>query len=253
MPNWRNKIEYDFTKNFSPEEWAWEYLKRNRQYILDYEHTAYLLSKRKNTYNNTSVQSLKDPEFFKFTPPLYKRETFDQWISRCERQSIFPGYQYYPDIYVRKWKLIGKMRSPAHEHPPKFKPYDSYCDLIRFDSIHEYYSSDNKFDESSVVISFDLKYSIDEQLSKTRQLLKNQQAERNIHPIGEKPQKAKNPIYLRVLDAYSENAKPSEIASIIFPHIPNNIINNYGRTNRLKDTYKQAIFWTHNYYVLLKK
>ena len=40
MPDWRNSKDYEYTKDLTPSEWAWEFLRRNPEFLDDCEALA---------------------------------------------------------------------------------------------------------------------------------------------------------------------------------------------------------------------
>jgi hypothetical protein len=73
--------------------------------------------------------------------------------------------------------------------------------------------------DDEIVVWFDLNRSIDQQLANAKSLMKKLATERKPEPFRFQPRTYQR--YLRLLDARAVGAKNSEIASILYPHLPN--------------------------------
>jgi len=207
--DWKNEKDYSYTKNHTPELWAWEFLRRNPEYRRDWEKALSKWEKNKSHEANSRNKTLNQNCYTKKERP--RKLPFE---NARYRWGLLEPEIIDPDIDI-----------DIHTHLSEF-------DLpIFYESGHLF--NDNEFtilqatgiEKGQVVILFDLQKPIHQQYKKVKQeLLERQKEFLRGKKIIEPKNRGKQYLwkkYLRILDAYTVKAKKKEIAQIIFPHVKN--------------------------------
>ena len=203
-PNWRNDIEYDFTENLSLNDWAWQFLRRNPTYKVDWEKT---LSK----FENHIPISTHDEVFYVF-PDGRKKYGFSQNV-------IIDPSTDYPSFYGDQLFFS-----------------QSYDPIKTNDLLH-----DLKIDKNQRVLVVDYTKSISSQLNHYKRELINEQEELiKTDDITIKIPKNDWKKYLRILDAYEDNnIEHRRIANVFYPRISNDSPD-YHASSMVRDDYKAS-------------
>lgn len=261
MPNWRLGSDYDFTNNLSSSGWAWEYLRRNFDYRRDIEALEVLVRDLSESYANVlqyPPRQITDVRAFHFDPPLLTGESIEEWRSRCIREMRQPSQLPVWHWIARRWRIKSILWSPHNNEPPEFIVYRNYPWLIKdYENIgNYYYGPDDGYELSGnyAVLVFDLSQSILRQIQEAKSLLHSFRAEKNIRTGRSYTNRAKNPTYLRVLDAHAEGISEDVIGqSNMYMHLSDSAADNYNRRRRIRDNLEQALNLTRNYHDLLKE
>ena len=222
MPDWKDEVDYAFTKDLTPEGWAWEFLRRNETYKSDFETVSKILSDATDIYGSNRAKWPREKPAFKFTPPREEGETVKAWRARCamgqgEPPRIVPVDQWYG----RKWGLRDRIVDPcsAPEAGVKFAPPPEYARLTeKVDDLEGYVEEVETddggglpvFTERIGVVIFDLRYPLPKQVRLARGRLKRRQRELvaagKVHVEATKTHQSKWTQYLRTLDGKSAGA-----------------------------------------------
>lgn len=183
--DWKNETDYDYTKDHTPELWAWEFLRRNPDYRNDWE--------------------------IALSSSCYKESDHPETLS-------FKGGR-------SKWGLLfdhiidPNVEKPSVDYPYcLFYTYGYYYDKEDLNSLPD-------LKKTEVLALIDLAKPIPQQLDHFKALLEEDQnysiaySDLHIPTVKNKPIYWKD--YIRLLDAIETNARITEIASIIFPHKSN--------------------------------
>lgn len=223
LPDWNDPNQYP-PSTANPQQFAWEFLRRNRHYQWAYtwmsEVVDYEVSEGDVKYTATSwvgkkfhLVSVVDPalDSSRVVPAFDTKRT--SWTTIALLQNLYRNFDLPPD--------------PDDQH--------------------------------KVLLSFDLTQPIKPQLSEAnRTLLEQQRARGRLHGHLQNPgtKQPSNRIsdhsllinYLRVLDAVACNVPVSELAEKLLPHIPNTYANEYGSSDRIKQWLIAATrFRDHDY------
>jgi len=257
--DWRNPKDYEFTKLLTSEGWAWEFLRRNPEYIKEWEKA---LEKQKIDNENHKNELL--PKIIKLletgegsvdlTAGFGKKINADNMSSRNRQFLIIfarellkeniPSEIWWEGTRVKWGFNINELINPEIDNPrqelsrPIFRTFGYY-----YSREHLNHLPDLKEDEVVIVINLSKRLKPQTEYF-TKLLIEEQNELKDSGKIN--LQSGKNPldsweIYLRILDAKKENAQNKEIAQIIFPQYPNTLEYDYEGSRRVKDNYKAAM------------
>ena len=203
-PDWKNEQKYPNPRNTSPEEWAWEFVRRNHEYQKDYESLVAGLPPLKTQKDNWS-----------------KYEPVNKEIRKHFSQKFGVSYARSPS--KRFSKNLKFERQPVIITKPRIKKYE--------------------INYGEVLVSFDLLKPINPQLKKIKiELEKQKDIFHEIYKEPENKKRAqteKYQTYLRVLDAKYAKVKNSEIAKILYPD-EENLYPDYASKDKVKKDYLAA-------------
>lgn len=197
--DWKNEKDYDYTKDHTPELWAWEFLRRNPEYRKDWEKTLALWENAIDDKPNLWAQ------------------LFNVDCSKENYQTRTLPFKGARD----KWGLfLPEIINPSIDKPLVEWPFSF------FHTYGYYYGKDDldnfpDLKSTEVLAVFDMAKPIQQQLEYFKELLEEDQnyllayTELNIPEVKNKPGYRKD--YIRILDALEVNAETKEIASVIFP------------------------------------
>jgi len=265
MPDLKKESDYPFDDNTLPEEWAWEFIRRNEKYKKDFKYAHKLIKPIKKKRQLEYLWSPADfPEKYPnvFIPKKRKNETVKQWQSKCVEKGKEP--QIYPiNRWLGKGWGLSDMYDPAlnYSEGVKFVP-ERYWKSPR---ILEFWEEVQDIpvmevvggkimlacDDKAIVI-IDLQKPINSQLNKLKSVLNERVKElkerKLIKRLFSRNHRVHWKNYLRVFDAKSEKVPSSEIAKQIFCELTNvggkskgsGSQPQYHGSARVKDTYNQA-------------
>ena len=208
-PDWKCIEDYDYIDQEDPVVWAWEFLRRNRNYRDDYEALK--------------SGALKEPFY---DPPKKENETKKEWQHRCIQSDVEPRI-FPPAIYLpRKWGLKHRMRNPALnalelkakdtsvEFEAEFRPiilktWDQVEELPVYDSeLGDVLISDDK-----LVAVLDLTLPIPPQIKELKKVAEKSK----VKATGTMKPKATAFLQgIRALDGLDAEASPHEIGKVLF-------------------------------------
>ena len=194
--DWKNGKSYEFGNDFPPSGWAWEFLRRNKDYQNDWRDLKIKLGSLAEKYPN--LQAKEWEEVFN-NHSLFSALTISaaKWgLARFAN----PDDPYHP-VTVEWLQAGGRILCPGRESSVWGDPYYE-------------------------VVAFDLSAPLAEQLKMAETHLERVKEkridERQIEvmpPVRAQPERW--PGYLRALDAEASGVATPEIASVLLPHIKN--------------------------------
>ena len=204
LPDWEKDLEYPKQTEQSRLEWAWQFLRRNPKYqqlwtqlIQPHYQAAHLKASmdradRDGPYRIVSVRRRQ----FRLEEMDYQLEPFQQF-----------GISTIPP-------------DPA-EPKPKLRFSAEFIRYTRTPSMRSnfVYNLPIVLTGDEVVVWFNLNRSIDQQLAKVKNLIRDLATGRQLEPFRFQPKTYQR--YLRLLDARAVGAKNSKIARTLFPHLLN--------------------------------
>lgn len=257
--DWRNAQDYEFTNQLTRDGWAWEFLRRNPEYVKEWDNALVKYQIDHGKYRDDLLPKitalLENGEGSVNLIPGYSKEVnADNLLDKERRFLLYYANQLLKkevpsDISYKgarsKWGFcLDHLINPETDNP-KTDP-----DIPLFKSFRYIYSRNNinrlpDLKEEEVVIVFDLSKRISPQLDYFKALLKEEQDD--LKDSGKiKIRSGTNPLdtwtnHLRILDAKKENAANKEIAKIIFPKHENTVGFDYAGNTKVKDSYNAAL------------
>lgn len=248
FPDWQDDSAYPSNfEEWSVSQWAWEFLRRNKEYQADYAHyasiPAWLDGGTTGKLSGCPFASWESMEFRYCDPPSLPGETGAEYEARMESDEI--AYEHMPleEYLMEKWGLIHLIDpfATVDDALDLFQPYGEHFNLppwvVSIPSEYDRkllgercpYPQDD--DVCQITLRFDLRYSIDQQIEETKQLLIAMKEEIQPELIRKSgPQKPKLPVFLRTFDAITAGATHREIAEKLFPHLDNALTRDPGIT-----------------------
>ena len=237
-PGWKNDADYAYTEQLDANGWAFEFLRRDPDYRMDFEKvysTKEQLKAQHGPYKDNESAWRQDKRAWIYEPPIKKGETRKHWMLRSSAVGLEPKRNWFLDWYRAKWGLVTRFPDPSYpaDPTPEFNALDEFPLFPKYAEVGEFFEGDeadgNQMSRTAVVV-FDLWRPLKEQIkAATVQLIaraKEQMAEEKVaHGTAAKPQlkghKTGNALikfrqYLRTLDGVAAGAKPKEIAVVIF-------------------------------------
>lgn len=262
MPDWGIASDYEFTDDLTNEGWAWEYLRRN----TDYQNDIYALEQLINEINieldcnvldsgERTLDTIK--RAWHFETPIYRNETIADWKTRCIRNYLEPKRTVIWKWVAEKWGMKNFVYSSDYDEPPEFLPYSPHPKLLRHsDQLINYYhgpDEGNQLINNFAVIAFDLSQPLLQQTKEAESIIKKYQKELDITLGRNYINRAKNPAYLYLLDAFSAEIGIDEIGSSpMYNFRIDDASTDYNRRRRIRANHKSAIKLTKTYQEFLK-
>lgn len=229
--DWRKSADYRDLIKFMPDRWAWEFLRRNPEYIQEWEKELPLELER-------IKEMLSDPEN-KDKPELegYRKNT-------PESTHFSIGEMLSGKVY-KKWG-IHKLVNPEQDcpFPNPFNQRRSFAlgNIKGGDIGYGKYIEDNLL-KPYVPIVYNIMRPLKPQFVNAQKTLLEMQRERvqkgRIVIRNAKKHEGHWVDYLRILDAKAENVSNNEIADTLFPDIPNEYPD-YQRNDKMRKSLKRA-------------
>ncbi len=230
-PNWRNADEYPRVDNTSPCIWAWEFLRRNPDYIEDW------------TTFKASIGEYADRY-----PNLAKEEMAKFLIDRRYQHVVETGSALTGDYrktttslmnwHGRKWGLM-QIADPDAPYDQRTHRWIDAAGLLTFP--HEGFDFD---DPRYMAVAIDLTLPLEDQLDQVRSHYKIHRDARTrtgqIEPVEKKRERfTLYRKYLRVLDGFVAGADRAELAATLLPHADNATDTGSGASKNI-DNYRTA-------------
>ena len=238
--NWKELKDYEFTKTLNSKKWAWEFLRRNPEYIKEWEKELPLELER------TKIL-LSDPET-KDWPELdgYRKNTPES------SHFIIPGQSL--DKYFKKWGILNLV-NPAQDNPfpNPFNQFPSYqYGNVRGGNIgYSRYLNDSFPDGPYISIVYDISHPLKPQIANAQKILLKIQKDKvkEGKTLIDRPKKHKDNWieYLRILDAKAKNVSNEEIARVMFPNLSNEYPS-YAGNEKVRKSFKRAEYLTRKGY-----
>jgi len=244
--DWREKGDYAYTDDLNNHGWAWEFLRRNQNYVSAYKEYCNVLLKHKKDNNSQPLRY--------FTPERKKGETGQQWMKRCMATEESDPRTYDPDEWHgRKWHLK-KIISPQDYYSTEVQFVFPWPQIVPPDSFNDFYHTPDEAYApiqpvtGKALLAFDLSLPINHQLKLAKNILREAVRSEPIPPLKTKEHTYLWVNYLRILDAIATTPKStySEIADTLFK-------NDQGADpkGKAKDTYIQAVEQSERYLNIL--
>jgi hypothetical protein len=209
--DWKNNREYDSYKNLKNSEYAWEFLRRNPQYMTQYSKLHAELKAKK------IAEDYAHPQHRELVSAFAKRWDLNQLYSPGTSSAFIREIKERPSEKGRSYAMWKKEKDAR-----RITQVDDFNALTRR---HTY--AKNKDGKRSrlpnpyVIIAFDTRKVITPMLNEVKKILaKKQEAiiDKGLELFPKKnPAKQNFPKYLQILDALIVNAKKSEIIKAIYP------------------------------------
>jgi hypothetical protein len=248
LPNWRNKSEYPDPKQMNNLRWAWEFLRRNREYQQDYERLR-VYTGGGPCFNGFRDEDSLRPlnEYAICNPPALENETKDEYIKRmantpwrmtplcaalAEKYGLnFPVLSDPSENAPNNWFYFAKQTIPQITHA-YYEDWLKHVPAVKPSRISE------------VVVTFDLERPLLPQIEsiKADLVLKQQSMTEDglLQPIIKRNGIKNFVSYLQMLDAEANGVKVREMAEVIFPYLENSHQANYLGDQTVRNHLKAA-------------
>ena len=211
MRDWLDPAAYAFTAGLSPQQWAWEFLRRNTEYRRQWQafwDTWQALEAVYGSPPNRDFNAWKqDPRAWVPAAECGDGECRvdrDKVLIECALGARWGFYKFPPDPAEND--VVGRgllvWREPERSAPALLDPEDA-----------DYLGSDPE----KVALGFDLALPLREQLDQAKRLLQVLQRQRRLQPRSAASQRARWTLYLRLLDAEAAGAAPEVMAEVCAP------------------------------------
>jgi len=218
-PNWKNPDEYPDPTKTSDIQWAWEFLRRNKDYQKDYQNR-----------NDIVMGNLLPDDI-------------------CQKYGLHPN-SAFPDPASNNPGEADYDDGVAFINPIRFR--GSVLSVVKpeFDETTGRYHSEVYGDhDMEVYVRFDLSVPLKQQVDNVKESLYEMQKRLNIKPSYKKQDFVR---YLRILDALYDEAQNKEIARILYSDIKTvSKKEDYPGQNKIKNATRAAIKLMKEDYILL--
>lgn len=211
--DWKKSADYEDLKKLKSDRWAWEFLRRNPNYIRKWEKELPLELER--------IKKLLSSPEAKDAPYLegYRKNTPES------SHFIIPGRSL--SEYFKRWGILNLV-NPEQDwpFPSPFHQFSSFAHgTVRGGNVGGgKYLNENPFGPY-ISIVFDITRPLKPQIANAQKVLlenqKNQVKEGKIRVNTVRKHKDNWIEYLRILDAKAEKVKNNEIARDMFPNLSN--------------------------------
>lgn len=220
--NWRNPAEYPDPEQSPPERWAWEFLRRNSEYLADYRRLCedgrfYVIPGDANDIPygelGLKVPATADEEEAAFMAMFQSQE--DGRPNLVGQLEFKWGVKPIASPRVADaWKWLSMRPAVVSTHlPEEFGrtlrvPIDGRETLIQVVKIFGPGGFATKLRDSELLVRIDVAGPIEDQLKTAEWLLKLYRERRKIRPYAERERRDLLAVYLRLLDARQEVPRP---------------------------------------------
>lgn len=217
LPDWQNRDDYAFMIGVKPEVWAWEFLRRKKEYRDDWDYFAPLVKKAKAM---AGKQWRSCPLVIRYEPAkLDENEPDDVWLARVALgDGPEPLKETVNEYLARRWELMYMapydqphssyvaFRQDAQTCPRLIRGEDSFMLLTGELGPEQGEAIVTAVRSDIALVAFDLTTHLGPQIEKAKDLLDRQYAEmkkfKDIKRIGSSKQITEHLVrHLRVLDA----------------------------------------------------
>jgi Family of unknown function (DUF6499) len=211
LPDWLNESQYPDPRKTTPAQWAWEFLRRNREY-------------------QRLWHELVGPNYSRPKP------SNRQHPGKRTRLRIKPDLEPLLSKFLRKFHIASRPPpSPADSGvTPGFK-----TEFIQYEvGIHKNQRVYGSLKQGQMVVWIDLTWPIQPQLKNAKAVFDAEYAEQQISTkwVRVRPKNYKD--YLRILDGLEHGSSPKKISAIIYPG--ENRYPEYPATQKIRDDIKAA-------------
>ena len=194
--DWRNPDDYAFTRDLSPELWAWQFLRRNPEYRKDYD---WFISAWRELEADYGVAPNRDFSRWKLDPRAYAPDEMTQGFCEEDKSCASPD----GDKVMIECAMGAKWGFYKFPNPPDIEFPDVPDKLIwrELDIQAREPASETQTYETD--LRFDLRLPLSEQLTSARRQLISRQ--RRFQQRGEGFSIDRLTRYLRLIDAGDSN------------------------------------------------
>jgi len=187
MADWKKSADYEFTDGGRPARWAWEFLRRNPEYIADYasipESNRKALEKIRKSLGNGARLAVTAERYF-----------------------------------GQKWRIDGEAQDPDDDRVPDFLFY--FPEMPMPNRVLQYFEEPDEIGQADqlpgfAVLVFRLREDLEPQLYAASHILFGLQKEQGLRPKKKNLNHKQFTTYLRLLDAKDEKAGTVEIVKHI--------------------------------------
>ena len=231
--DWQNPGDYKYTKKLSRAGWAWEFLRRNSDFIADFNETQKrqglweeAAASKKNDYLLSSKIEIEEEEF---VPPRKPGQSINAWLHDAIANGLTPHRLSPQHALDARWGLTRLKISPGDVyHPKKVRflraghptIFDTWEDLDAADfllshKVPRQYAS-TRISPTHALVSFDLRAPLKDQIGVVSKALRIRQKVIDQHQGKvKKDESTLWCVYLRILDALEANVSKSSVATVL--------------------------------------
>jgi hypothetical protein len=235
-PDWRVESDYDYLDKLSLSQLAFEFLRRNPDYIQDHHEYAKIEAALAKNFG----PKVANYEIWKkagkaigtiWDPPRLPGESRKNYFHRTMDHPNDPAAYWYEEWFQRKWGLEGGFPTP--ESPTKielkFKSRWNFPILPDYREVGLFFHGDSIENspytqvEDKVTVVFDLESPLKAQLAEVKKILqqeaKGRAEEYNLKLVSEQQTanfRKKFKTYIRVLDGAAANSEKKVVAHELF-------------------------------------
>jgi len=219
MLDWTKEESYEFTKNLSNLQWAWEFLRRTPEYIQDWQMAP---SEQKQYIEHKSEQASwinphKNP-FAVLSPPCPDNVSREEW-------ALTPGVSIDSPLraYGLKWCLSQEIQDPQTDQPPNFAEPKS-VEIVTWECVQDYFEEPHEEADLLIqkprhlIVAIDLNSPLDSINAEIRCAVETERIFREQTKNSQRKSKLWQ-LYLRVLDAHNSGATQQAIGDILLTKI----------------------------------
>ena len=243
MAGWQDKKTYAYAKDLSAAGWAFEFLRRNKEYRADFAKAAKLRQRRREKYGAGTGVYLKwrsDREF------LIKLKDNSVVSDPSWRDATLTGpdgcaWIYFEDFFQLKWGLAQPILDPSvvPAQAPRFRPGPQFPMFPDWRDVEDFFVGEDPSETyepeaaahvspfgqrlGAAVVIFDLAAPLTGQIREAEQELRSRQASQRKAALIGKGHGALHQFsaaillkWLRVLDGVKARAKKAEIWRTLF-------------------------------------
>jgi hypothetical protein len=233
---WTDASAYPPREGTRMRRWAWEFLRRNPEYQMDYERWI------RNAPQRWPGPE-KDLKWYQCDPPALPGETYAKYERRLERAKITER-KFKPLNLVLREKYhiaLNYIPAPEDDDPPSFTT--NMTGPFLFGPQREVHWHDGLAAEQAIYV-FDLAGSLEAQCERALQIMqvrRDQLVKSRPELRDRRARTDRFQDYLRVLDAFAAGARAKDIASVLFPNLLDDASTGYGMSQNVRNYRKAAI------------
>jgi hypothetical protein len=275
MLDWKNEEEYAYTEKLDGNGWAFEFLRRNRDYQDDHKQVINNREALSVKYGSWAPETKKawssDRLFYVYNPPIKEDEPDKKWLMRAAVSSnVEPQKTPFEKYFREKWHLRTNLLSPdsCPDNPPELDIHVNFpyfpSDLEKLSALFYYPADDDGYepyfkvqDPQLATVVIDINHPIKKQLDIIHKELKKQKKSRSASAtLMTNPRKPKDglehfKILLRLLDAKQLKISHAIINDTFFQTEEDTVAYDPDGEKRISRLYKEARIYRDRRYRLL--
>lgn len=226
MPNWKKEEDYAFIETLDAHGWAWEFLRRNKDYQAAFLECIELVKVNEQLhgpYPKPIFHEKEYPHKLFYSPARHENESARNWSQRnASIKGVNPEVLHPKAYYARKWGLIG-LENPINDAAcPKFIPVRQLPSVLDSHGLSRLLQEHENIENHIRLVSIDLTLPLSAQMKAVKNNLQELQEEflNKKKPKGLPPLEPKNwLLYLRAWDAKQSGSSLKEIGERLIPHL----------------------------------